>query len=317
MPVLTNTLELPDQTKILGAVVRITLVGAAATPIEGWVGSTPAVVGTFNGSTDATGKWTLTVPSNLLINPPGTVYKVVETLPDGSVFTNYASVPNGAGPYNLYDVLVSAPSSIAAPDTVPLSTITAKGDLIAGTATSAVTHVSVGSNGTVLTANSSATGGVDWEAPVGGIGAAINAPPVIAIGTQTSVRGAITGRAALEDHNHGLGPVTDTWGGSFPSPIAGVTRYCGTVQQACTAASITAWAKDGGAACATVNALHGTTLAAAVTVKIANQSISGDAIASGTADQNSAIAAGHGIWVKVVTVPGSPTEVGVQLNTTV
>jgi hypothetical protein len=66
-----------------------------------------------------------------------------------------------------------------------------------------------------------------------------------------------------------------------------------------------------------VNALHGTTLAAAVTVKIANQSISGDAIASGTADQNSAIAAGHGIWVKVVTVPGSPTEVGVQLNTTV
>jgi len=317
MPALRNVLELPDQTKIQGAVVRVTLVGAAAAPIEGWVGSTPAVGGTFSGSTDANGQWTLTVPSNLLINPPGSVFKVVETLPDGTVFTNYASVPNGAGPYNLYDVLVSAPSSIPATDTIPLSTITAKGDLIAGTATSAVTHVSAGTNGTVLTANSSAAGGVDWQAPVGGMGAAVSAPPTIAIGTQASSKGVITARAALEDHTHGLAAVTDIWGGTALSPSAGSTYFAGTVQQACTAASITAWAKDGGASCATVNVLHGTTLAGAVSVKITNLTISGDAIASGSADQNTAIAAGRGIWVKVVTVPGSPTQVGIQLNTTV
>ena len=316
MPALQNVLELPDQTKIVGAVVRVTLVGAGGAALEGWVGSTPAVGGTYSGSTDAVGKWTLTVPSNVLINPSGTVYKVVETLPDGTVFTNYASVPNGAGPYNLYDVLTSPPNALTPADTLPLSTITAKGDLIAGTAASAVTHISVGANGTVLTANSGAAGGVDWEAPSLG-GAAINAPPQVAVGTQASSRGAVTGRYALEDHGHGLAAISDIWGGTAASPSAGATYLAGITQQACTAASITAWAKDGGASCATVNVLHGTTLATAVQVKAANLTISGDTISSGNADQNTAIAAGRGIWVKVVTVPGSPTQVSVQLNTTI
>jgi hypothetical protein len=316
MPVLQNVLELPDQSKIIGAVVKVVLAGAGGVPIEGFVGSTPAVAGTYSGSTDATGKWQLTVPSNVLINPGNTVYKVTETLPDGTQYVTYASVPNGAGPYNLYDVLTSPPNALTPTDTIPLSTVTAKGDLVAGTAASAVTHVSVGVNGTVLTANSAASGGMDWEVN-GGIGAAVSAPPVIAVGTQTSSRGAITARAALEDHTHGLAAITDIWGGTAISPSAGATFYCGTVQQACTAASITAWAKDGGASCATVNVLHGTTLAGAVQVKAANVTISGDAIASGNADQNTAIAAGRGIWVKVVTVPGSPTQVGIQLNTTV
>jgi hypothetical protein len=46
---------------------------------------------------------------------------------------------------------------------VPKSTVTTKGDLIAATASATVARVGVGSNGTVLTADSTATAGVAWS----------------------------------------------------------------------------------------------------------------------------------------------------------
>ena len=45
---------------------------------------------------------------------------------------------------------------------VPLSTVTAKGDLIAATATGTVTNLAVGTNGQVLTAASGQTSGLQW-----------------------------------------------------------------------------------------------------------------------------------------------------------
>jgi hypothetical protein len=52
---------------------------------------------------------------------------------------------------------------------VPKSTVTTKGDLIAATASATVARLGVGSNGTILTADSTATAGVAWAAAPTGL----------------------------------------------------------------------------------------------------------------------------------------------------
>jgi hypothetical protein len=51
---------------------------------------------------------------------------------------------------------------------IPTSTVTAKGDLIAGTANNAVSRLAVGANGTTLVADSSTATGLKWDTPAGG-----------------------------------------------------------------------------------------------------------------------------------------------------
>ena len=51
---------------------------------------------------------------------------------------------------------------------VPLSTIDAKGDLLVGTADNTVNKLTVGSNDTVLTADSSTATGLKWATPAAG-----------------------------------------------------------------------------------------------------------------------------------------------------
>jgi len=51
---------------------------------------------------------------------------------------------------------------------IPLSTVTAKGDLIAATASGTVSNLAVGTNGQVLTAASGQTTGLQWATPVSG-----------------------------------------------------------------------------------------------------------------------------------------------------
>jgi len=48
---------------------------------------------------------------------------------------------------------------------IPKSTVTTKGDLIAATASATVTRVAIGSNDTILTADSTTASGVKWAAP--------------------------------------------------------------------------------------------------------------------------------------------------------
>lgn len=52
---------------------------------------------------------------------------------------------------------------------IPKSTVTTKGDIIAATASATVTRVGAGSNGQVLTADSTAGAGVAWTTPATGI----------------------------------------------------------------------------------------------------------------------------------------------------
>lgn len=58
----------------------------------------------------------------------------------------------------------SAPGDAATWDETPTGLVTAKGDLVLGTGSHSVSRLGVGANGHVLTANSAATDGVDWEA---------------------------------------------------------------------------------------------------------------------------------------------------------
>jgi hypothetical protein len=59
-------------------------------------------------------------------------------------------------------------ASTTATDAVPKNTVTTKGDIIVGSAASAVARLGVGTDGQILTARSTATNGVAWEAAAGG-----------------------------------------------------------------------------------------------------------------------------------------------------
>lgn len=63
--------------------------------------------------------------------------------------------------------------TVSAGGGIPLTTVTAKGDVIAATGNAAVTRVGVGTNGQVLTADSTQTAGVSWQTPSGGGGSGV------------------------------------------------------------------------------------------------------------------------------------------------
>ena len=60
---------------------------------------------------------------------------------------------------------VASPSSFSVANAIPLSTVTAKGDLIAASSSGTVTNLAVGADGTTLVANSSAATGMSWAGP--------------------------------------------------------------------------------------------------------------------------------------------------------
>lgn len=58
--------------------------------------------------------------------------------------------------------------TVSAGGGIPLTTVTTKGDVVAATGNAAVTRVGVGTNGQVLTADSTQAAGVSWQTPSGG-----------------------------------------------------------------------------------------------------------------------------------------------------
>lgn len=74
--------------------------------------------------------------------------------------------------------LIGAP---APPDSVLKSTVEAKGDLIVGTGAASVSKLGVGTNGQVLTASSSASGGMVWSDQISSIEAQISSIEAIAM----------------------------------------------------------------------------------------------------------------------------------------
>jgi hypothetical protein len=60
--------------------------------------------------------------------------------------------------------VVESPNSFSVANAIPLSTVTAKGDLLAATGASTVTNLPVGADGSTLVANSASATGVAWTA---------------------------------------------------------------------------------------------------------------------------------------------------------
>jgi hypothetical protein len=74
---------------------------------------------------------------------------------DGKVLTANSGVPAGVD-WETNTALVDASK-------IPIAIVTAKGDIVAASASATPVNVAVGTDGKVLTAHSAAAGGVDWE----------------------------------------------------------------------------------------------------------------------------------------------------------
>lgn len=114
MPVVNHTIKEPGGRVPRIARYRITLVGATVGNGEGHVGAEGlSIGGEWSGNADPiTGTWSETLKANVLVTiPANSVYKVEETL-DNTTYVLYILVPNGAGPYNVGDILSDVPTGL-------------------------------------------------------------------------------------------------------------------------------------------------------------------------------------------------------------
>jgi len=88
--------------------------------------------------------------------------------------------------------------------TVPLSTVTTKGDLLAATAAATIARLGVGSNGQVLTADSAEATGLKWATPSASSG--------ITVGT-TAIASGTSGRV-IYNNNNVVGEMTTSGSGT-------------------------------------------------------------------------------------------------------
>lgn len=202
MTVVQNTATDPGGEPLAQIGIRIALVtGVADGP--GYTASGD-ILGTFSTTTDLTGHWSATLAPNASITPANTYYQVVE----GRSISNIV-VPDSGGPYNLSQVLVTAP---AAPGGVGITGVQVAAN---GTVAGARPEINLvaGANTTVTAADNPGAGRVDVTiAATGGGGGAVAsvnghtgtvvlaASDVNAI--PTSAEGAASGVATLDTSGH-------------------------------------------------------------------------------------------------------------------
>lgn len=111
MPVVQGKALKPDGNVDGQARIKIELVGAD--PDVGFVtASDHEIIGSVTLKPNlGTGVWSAALVANALITPINTVYKVTVSPGKGSQAIEYISVPNGAGPYWVFDILTTAPDS--------------------------------------------------------------------------------------------------------------------------------------------------------------------------------------------------------------
>lgn len=114
MATVSETLDLPGGGTPEGVIVTIALAGTDGTVLPvgyGTIAGT-SIVGRYQLSPDATGLWTIDLPRNDEITPTGTAWKVVLSGSGVSTEPRYIDV-DGAGPFDVADILTEAPATIA------------------------------------------------------------------------------------------------------------------------------------------------------------------------------------------------------------
>jgi hypothetical protein len=112
MPTVYADITSPDGLALPYVDVRIRLFASTEGDDPGYAEQTETFGPTFV-TTDEDGHAELTLRPNSDFVPPGTVSEVTETHPDGRSFTYYISVPDGAGPYWVGDILTDPPGALA------------------------------------------------------------------------------------------------------------------------------------------------------------------------------------------------------------
>lgn len=193
---------------------------------------------------------------------------------------------------------------------IPASLVDAKGDLIAGTAADTVARVAVGGDGTVLTADSTASAGVSWAAAGGLANALVN--------------------GGYEQWQRGAGPFTennaytaDRWQIQLGTGTVSVTRESSTVD-AGSAYALAAVVSGGGTGAALVQVLEhyaqyrGRTVTFAVRVRSTVASVAKAGVFTGTGWTEGTANAGTGAFETLsvtVAVPTGATSLWVRVNT--
>lgn len=130
-PTVQTTLRDPAGVALAGAIWRVELVASDdGSPAAGYVSGSPdhQLVSSADAVADATGAVSLALTPNALISPANTYYRGTVIPPSGmrpepATF----QVPDGAGPYDLGDIL-HAPSTIPAPGAATPAQLTAHAD---------------------------------------------------------------------------------------------------------------------------------------------------------------------------------------------